>query len=227
MRISTPEAIVQAQLDAYNARDIDAFMRYWADDAQYFEFPNTLLASGAAQIRERHRARFQEPNLFGRLINRMVLGNCVVDHEHVTRTFPEGPGHVSVIAIYEVLDGKIAKAWFKLGPRVLLGGEKLSLSIRFAPPAWGNQLMAYFHTTRERFTPTRVGKSRHPPPVHLQLTVHPHPRGEICALPHIYHPTDGSPPPAWGNRKPPTHGWIAYRFTPTRVGKSHATHSRH
>ena len=122
MSISTPETIVQAQLDAYNARDIDAFMRYWADYAQYFEFPNTLLASGAAQIRERHLARFQEPNLFGRLINRMVLGNCVIDHENVTRTFAEGPGHVSVIAIYDVLNGKIAKAWFKLGPRVLSGG---------------------------------------------------------------------------------------------------------
>ena len=119
MPISPPEAVVQAQLDAYNARDIDTFMRYWAVDAQYFEHPNTLLANGAAQIRERHLARFQEPNLFGRLINRMVMGNRVIDHESVTRTFAEGPGHLSVIAIYEVADDQITKAWFMLGPRVL------------------------------------------------------------------------------------------------------------
>lgn len=119
MHISPPEVIVQAQLDAYNARDIDTFMRYWAADAQYFEHPNTLLANGAAQIRERHLARFQEPNLFGRLINRMVMGNRVIDHEIVTRTFVEGAGHISVIAIYEVTDDQIAKAWFMLGPRVL------------------------------------------------------------------------------------------------------------
>lgn len=119
MPISPPEAVVQAQLDAYNARDIDTFMRYWAVDAQYFEHPNTLLANGAAQIRERHLARFQEPNLFGRLINRMVMGNRVIDHEIVTRTFAEGPGHLSVIAIYEVADDQITKAWFMLGPRVL------------------------------------------------------------------------------------------------------------
>ena len=26
------------------------------------------------------------------------------------------PGEVDVVAIYEVTDGKIAKAWFKMGP---------------------------------------------------------------------------------------------------------------
>jgi ketosteroid isomerase-like protein len=60
--------IVQRQLDAYNSRDIDAFMAMWADDAQYFEHPSKLLASGAAEIRARHVIRFNEPNLFGRLV---------------------------------------------------------------------------------------------------------------------------------------------------------------
>jgi hypothetical protein len=40
----------------------------------------------------------------------------VIDHETVTRSFPDGPGEVDVIAIYEVENGKIAKAWFKMGP---------------------------------------------------------------------------------------------------------------
>src|SRR6202790_1648510 len=88
------EAIVQRQLDAYNARDIDGFMAVWAADAQYFEHPAKLLASGAAEIRARHIARFKEANLFGRLIKRMVVGNKVVDQEVVTRTFPGGTGHV-------------------------------------------------------------------------------------------------------------------------------------
>jgi hypothetical protein len=82
------ERIVQRQLDAYNARDIDGFMAMWASDAQYFEHPSQLLASGAAEIRVRHIARFKEANLFGRLIKRMVVGNKVVDQEVVTRTFP-------------------------------------------------------------------------------------------------------------------------------------------
>jgi hypothetical protein len=110
---------VQKQLEAYNARDIDAFMQWWADDCQYYEFPSRLLASGAAEIRERHIVRFKESNLFGRLVKRISVANVVVDQEIVTRTFPDGPGEIDVVAIYEIENGKIAKAWFKFGsPRL-------------------------------------------------------------------------------------------------------------
>lgn len=120
LKTSSEIAAVQRQLDAYNARDIDAFMQYWSDDCQYYAFPDQQLASGSAAIRERHIARFKEPNLFGKLINRIAAGNMVVDQETVTRTFPEGPGEIDVIAIYEVNSGKITKAWFKMGePRLL------------------------------------------------------------------------------------------------------------
>ena len=119
---SAIELPVQKQLEAYNARDIDAFMRWWADDCQYYEFPGRLLASGAAEVRERHLSRFKEANLFGTLVKRITVANVVVDQEVVTRTFPEGPGEVDVVAIYEVENGKIAKAWFKMGsPRLQAG----------------------------------------------------------------------------------------------------------
>jgi len=111
------ERPVQEQLDAYNARDIDRFMLCWADDCQYFAFPSSLLANGAAQIRQRHVERFKEANLHGTLVKRMVVGNLVVDQELVRRNFPEGLGEVDVVAIYEVEAGKIAKAWFKMGQR--------------------------------------------------------------------------------------------------------------
>jgi hypothetical protein len=110
-----PADVVQHQLDAYNARDIDAFMAYWTEDAELFEHPARLLASGTAAIRARHVARFTEPNLFGRLIARLAVGDMVVDQEIVTRDFPEGPGTVEVIAIYQVVGGRIAKAWYKMG----------------------------------------------------------------------------------------------------------------
>lgn len=114
-----PEFPVRQQLEAYNARDIDAFMRWWAEDCQYYAFPDQLLAEGAAAVRARHVARFQEPDLHGRLLSRFHVGNVVVDHEVVTRTFREGPGEVDVVAIYEVADGTIAKAWFRMGaPRL-------------------------------------------------------------------------------------------------------------
>ena len=115
----TPEAVVQRQLDAYNAHDLDALMATYAESAQQFEHPAKLLAGGAAQIRERFAARFKEPNLHAKLINRIVAGNMVIDHEQVTRTFPEGPGKIELVAIYEVQDGKIARAWFILGVKTL------------------------------------------------------------------------------------------------------------
>lgn len=114
-----PETLIQKQLDAYNARDLDALMATYAGDAQQFEHPDKLLASGAAQIRERFIARFKEPNLHAVLIKRIVAGNVVIDHEHVTRTFPEGTGKVELVCIYEVRDRKIARAWFIFGARTL------------------------------------------------------------------------------------------------------------
>lgn len=110
---------VQKQLEAYNARDIDEFMRWWADDCQYFAFPSTLLAGSASEIRERHIERFKEPDLHGVLLTRIAVGNVVIDHETVTRTFSDGKGEVDVLCIYEVEMGKIAKAWFKMSePRM-------------------------------------------------------------------------------------------------------------
>jgi hypothetical protein len=118
MEISTsPEAVVQRQLEAFNGRDLDALMATYAEDAQQLEYPDTLLASGAAQLRARFEVRFQEPNLHARLIHRTVMRQVVMDHEEVTRTFPEGVGTIELIAIYEVREGKIAAARFIYGPK--------------------------------------------------------------------------------------------------------------
>jgi len=106
-----PEATVQQQLDAYNARDIDALVAIYAADAQMFEDPAKLLASGSAALRERFLARVKEPNLHAQLLKRMVMGNTVIDHERVTRTFPEGPGTVELVMIYEIQNQRISKAW--------------------------------------------------------------------------------------------------------------------
>jgi hypothetical protein len=105
-----PAAVVQRQLDAYNARDLDALLATYADDACQFEHPAKLSARGAVQIRERMAVRFQEPDLHARLVQRVVMGNMVIDHEVVTRNLPQGRGTVELVAIYEVRDGKIQSA---------------------------------------------------------------------------------------------------------------------
>ena len=117
--LTSPADLIQRQLDAYNAHDLDALLVTYAEDAQLFEHPATLLASGHSQLRARFALRFQEPNLHAHLINRIILGRFVVDHERVTRTFPEGPGAIELIVTYEVVDGKIINAWFLASPKTL------------------------------------------------------------------------------------------------------------
>jgi N-acetylglutamate synthase-like GNAT family acetyltransferase len=141
------ELPVQKQLDAYNARDIDAFMPWWSEDCEYYEFPDRLLARGAPEIRQRHVARFKEPNLHGRLMKRIAVANMVVDQETVTRSFPDGPGEVDVVAIYEIENGRIAKAWFKMGPPRLRSVAAFSLR-----PATPEDAGAIRSLTREAYS---------------------------------------------------------------------------
>jgi putative hydrolase of HD superfamily len=63
--------------------------------------------------------RFQEPDLYGELISRVVLGNTVIDHEQVRRNFEEGVGSLEVACIYEIIEGKIRRAWFISGEKTL------------------------------------------------------------------------------------------------------------
>ncbi|THC43916.1 nuclear transport factor 2 family protein [Massilia sp. Mn16-1_5] len=114
-----PAAVVQAQLDAYNAKDIDALMATYAPDARQFTLHGPLLAEGIDAIRPRYVTRFAEPDLHARLLSRTVLGNFVTDLEVVTRNFPEGKGSVEMLCIYEVVDGRIARASFATGATTL------------------------------------------------------------------------------------------------------------
>jgi hypothetical protein len=118
MTLSTdPAAVVQRQLEAFNARNLDALLVTYADDAQMFEHPSKLLASGTAELRERFAVRFREPNLHASLLSRVVMGHIVIDHEEVRRFLPEGPATIRLIMMYEVQNGKIAKAWMIVGDK--------------------------------------------------------------------------------------------------------------
>ena len=117
MNTTFPLAVVQAQLDAYNAKNLDALMATYAPDAQQFALHGALLAQGLEAIRPRYQERFAEPDLHARLVSRSVIGNFVTDVEVVTRNFPEGRGTVEMLCVYEVVDGRIARASFATGEK--------------------------------------------------------------------------------------------------------------
>ena len=115
----SPLAVVQAQLDAYNAKNIEALLATYAEDAQQFVLHGERLAQGHAEMRPRFLARFAEPDLHARLLSRTVVGAMVVDYELITRNFPEGLGTVEMLCVYEVVNGRIQRASFATGAKCL------------------------------------------------------------------------------------------------------------
>ena len=115
-----PEGRAQRQLDAYNARDIDRFIAEYADDVLAFRFPETepFLIGKAALAEHYRKNRFVLPDLHAELVNRMVIGNRVIDHERVSGIEAEPK---AVVAIYEVAPAGIAKVWFLSGSQPPLG----------------------------------------------------------------------------------------------------------
>lgn len=115
----SPLAVVQAQLDAYNAKNIDALLATYAEDAQQFVLHGERLAQGHAEMRPRLLARFAEPDLHARLLSRTMVANVVVDCELITRNFPEGLGTLEMLCVYEVSNGRIQRASFATGEKRL------------------------------------------------------------------------------------------------------------
>ncbi len=105
----TPEQIVQRQLNAYNAKNMEAFLDTYTDTIEIFNFPNESTLKGKEALRNLFTEMFENTTtLYCEIKNRMVLGNKVIDKEHVRF----GDQYFDVIAIYEIEDGKIAKVTF-------------------------------------------------------------------------------------------------------------------
>jgi len=108
---SDPAAFAQRQLDAYNARDLERFVAEYTDDVVVFNMPDAepFLRGKKAFGEHYARNRFNLPDLHAKLVNRMVFGNKVIDHEYITG-LPGAP--LEAAAIYEVTPAGISKVWF-------------------------------------------------------------------------------------------------------------------
>ncbi|MBT9445027.1 MAG: SgcJ/EcaC family oxidoreductase [Hyphomonadaceae bacterium] len=107
----TPAEVVQAQLDAYNAQDVDALCASYTEDCVLAGFNGEVTSRGRHSLRERHVKLFaQFPQNKARLVHRAVAGDYVIDHEHVTRA--PGGEEFEVVVVYAFRDGLIARADF-------------------------------------------------------------------------------------------------------------------
>ena len=102
--------IVQRQVDAYNARDLAAFVACYHDDVRVFRPPAAAPAiAGKSALTEFYRTqRFNLPALHAQIVNRIVLGHRVIDHERITGVHAE-PFEIAVV--YEVAGDRIATVW--------------------------------------------------------------------------------------------------------------------
>ena len=105
------EKLVQQQLQSYNSRDIDAFLEPYGENVEVYNFPNNISGKGKNYMKTNYKRLFSDsPSLHCEVINRMVLGNIVIDHEKITGL--RGMNTIEAIAIYEIENDKIIKVYF-------------------------------------------------------------------------------------------------------------------
>jgi len=106
----SPVDVVQRQLEAYNARDLERFVAEFSDTVRVFRPPaGEPVITGKAGLCAYYAAnRFNLPGLKADIVGRLAFGNFVIDHEriHGVRDQP-----FEVAAAYEVIDGKIQTIW--------------------------------------------------------------------------------------------------------------------
>lgn len=71
---------------------------------------DSLILKGMEALEVKYRERFEIQKVHAKLVNRMVIGNQVIDHEHVSGI--RADEIVKAVAIYHVEDELIKKVWF-------------------------------------------------------------------------------------------------------------------
>lgn len=107
---TTAVEIVERQVVAYNAHDLEAFAACYAEDIEMFRLPNAEpMISGKAELKEFYGSnRFMAPELKAEILSRITIGNKVIDHERITG-LPQGT--FEVVIVYEVAEGLIRRTW--------------------------------------------------------------------------------------------------------------------
>ncbi|MEC7771259.1 MAG: nuclear transport factor 2 family protein [Bacteroidota bacterium] len=105
----SPSKIIQKQVDSFNKRDLDGFVSCFTDNVQVSRFPNEKMYQGNDKMKENYERFFENVKSSSvEVVNRIVLGNMVIDEE-VTKVDGRD-GHQ--IAIYQVENGLISSMTF-------------------------------------------------------------------------------------------------------------------
>jgi len=103
--------VVDAQIRAYQAKDVERFLSCYAEDAAVVLFDGTPMFADKQVMREQYGQLFADSSdLHLTIANRMTAGEFVVDEEHVSGVhFGDMPAEMTALSVYRVTDGKIAR----------------------------------------------------------------------------------------------------------------------
>ena len=102
--------LVQGQLVAYNAHDLENFCTYFSETVAVIDGrTQEVLFTGMEAFRERYQTTFSNPKLHCHLLNRIEQDDIIIDHEEVSGISEEV---VYAIAAYQIENGLIKQVTF-------------------------------------------------------------------------------------------------------------------
>ena len=103
--------VVQDQVDAYNARDLERFLSFYHPDVVMEDATGNVMAQGQEALRGAYGPMFaQSPDLHVEIPRRIHVGTWVIDEEEASGLHAEGfPEEIHAAVLYQVVDGKIAR----------------------------------------------------------------------------------------------------------------------
>jgi hypothetical protein len=110
--MACPTDVVQAQVDAFNARDAEAFTACYHVDARVLGADGDVMVEGTDAIHGLYAQVFgQSPELRVDIANRIAVGDWVVDEEVASGFVFEGfPTELHAVVVYQVRDDLIARS---------------------------------------------------------------------------------------------------------------------
>lgn len=101
--------VVDRQIAAYQARDLDAFLTLYAKNVRIRQFDGSVMVSGLDGMRGFYEPLFRDsPTLGARILHRIAALGYVIDEEEVTGVnLPGYPPALHAVVVYQVRDGLI------------------------------------------------------------------------------------------------------------------------
>jgi hypothetical protein len=109
--MSDASDVVDSQIEAFRSRDIDQFLSHYGDDVSVVLFDGSPMIADKQAMRAAYGALFaNSPDLQVTIANRIVIGDFVVDEEHLQGFhLGDAPTEFVAAAVYRVVDKRIAR----------------------------------------------------------------------------------------------------------------------